>query len=361
MDWIDVSIPLREDMTVFTGEPPFHRERISAIADGAICNISQMALGVHTGTHVDAPIHFVEGGETAEAIALDALIGPAWVVDATAATGRSRPPTSTASTSRRTRFGCSSGRGLRTCGTRQASSRASSRSTQRQRRRSSDAACGRSGSITCRSRRSATRSPRTGSCSRPASSCSRGWTCGTSAPGPVRPAVPATPDRRQRRRAGPRAPPTAGLSGSNRERPDPPGARGHRTVSGSPVSMNVLRPDTMYDDAARERLGALRAGPEGARDRQLRAAVLGGLHLPGHPHRAFGLSLRIPARMERHDDTPPRVDLEDLAVGRGRAVGIGVGQRRAGRPVGGDARAEVVADGLVALGDGPPDAVRRRP
>ena len=46
-----------------------------------------MALGVHTGTHVDAPIHFVEGGATAEAIALDALIGPAWVVDATAATG----------------------------------------------------------------------------------------------------------------------------------------------------------------------------------------------------------------------------------------------------------------------------------
>jgi arylformamidase len=87
MDWIDVSIPLHEDTTVFTGEPPFHRERISAIADGAICNISQMALGVHTGTHVDAPIHFVEGGETAEAIALDALIGPAWVIDATAARG----------------------------------------------------------------------------------------------------------------------------------------------------------------------------------------------------------------------------------------------------------------------------------
>lgn len=87
MDWIDISIPLRDDMTVFAGEPPFRRERISAIVDGAICNLSRMALGVHTGTHVDAPVHFVEGGATAEAIALDALIGPAWVVDATAATG----------------------------------------------------------------------------------------------------------------------------------------------------------------------------------------------------------------------------------------------------------------------------------
>ena len=115
----------------------------------------------------------------------------------------------------------------------------------------------------------------------------------------------------------------------------------------------------MYDDAARELLGALGAGLEGAGHRQLRATVLGRLHLPGHPDRTLGLGLRVPARMERHDDASTRVDLEDLAVGGGRAVGIGVGQRRARRPVGGDARAVVVADGLVALGDGPPDAVGR--
>ena len=86
MDWIDVSIPLEADMTVFAGEARFRRERTSAIADGAICNVSRMALGVHTGTHVDAPLHFIDGAEAAEAIALDALIGPAWVVDATAST-----------------------------------------------------------------------------------------------------------------------------------------------------------------------------------------------------------------------------------------------------------------------------------
>jgi arylformamidase len=87
MDWIDLSIPLHDDMTVFAGEGPFHRERTGAIADGATSNVSRMALGVHTGTHVDAPVHFVEGGATAEAIALDALIGPAWVVDAASETG----------------------------------------------------------------------------------------------------------------------------------------------------------------------------------------------------------------------------------------------------------------------------------
>jgi arylformamidase len=82
MEWIDVSVPLEDGMTVFDGERPFLRERTSAIADGAICNVSRMALGVHTGTHVDAPVHFIDGGDAAEAIALDALIGPAWVVDA---------------------------------------------------------------------------------------------------------------------------------------------------------------------------------------------------------------------------------------------------------------------------------------
>jgi arylformamidase len=85
MDWIDVSVPLHEDMAVFTGDPRFHIERTSSMADGAVCNVSRMDLGVHTGTHVDAPVHFLDGGEGAETIPLDALIGPAWVVDAAAA------------------------------------------------------------------------------------------------------------------------------------------------------------------------------------------------------------------------------------------------------------------------------------
>jgi arylformamidase len=85
MDWIDVSVPLHEDMAVFAGDPKFHIERTSSMADGAVCNVSRMDLGVHTGTHVDAPVHFLDGGGGAETIPLDALIGPAWVVDAAAA------------------------------------------------------------------------------------------------------------------------------------------------------------------------------------------------------------------------------------------------------------------------------------
>jgi len=82
MDWIDISVPLRNQMPVFTGDAPFHIEREQTIAGGDVCNLSTMQLGAHSGTHVDAPIHFIEGGGGAEATPLEALMGPAWVVDA---------------------------------------------------------------------------------------------------------------------------------------------------------------------------------------------------------------------------------------------------------------------------------------
>jgi len=85
MDWIDISVPLHNQMTVFTGDPPFNIERVKSIAGGDVANISSMHLGVHTGTHVDSPIHFIDGGAASETTPLDALIGPAWVVDASSA------------------------------------------------------------------------------------------------------------------------------------------------------------------------------------------------------------------------------------------------------------------------------------
>jgi arylformamidase len=90
MDWIDISVPLRNNMQVFTGDPPFHIERVQTIAGGGVCNLSTMQLGAHSGTHVDAPIHFLEGGAGAQDVPLDALMGPAWVVDAARPAARSR-------------------------------------------------------------------------------------------------------------------------------------------------------------------------------------------------------------------------------------------------------------------------------
>jgi arylformamidase len=81
---IDVSVPIREGMPVYHDNPDVHLERARSIADGDSVNISRLDLGVHTGTHVDAPAHFFEGGAGTETIDPGILIGVAHVVDATA-------------------------------------------------------------------------------------------------------------------------------------------------------------------------------------------------------------------------------------------------------------------------------------
>ena len=49
--------------------------------DGEEANVSRLQAGVHVGTHIDAPLHFVEGGRSVDAIPLKSLIGRAYVVD----------------------------------------------------------------------------------------------------------------------------------------------------------------------------------------------------------------------------------------------------------------------------------------
>ena len=83
MQIFDISVPVRPGMIVYDGDPDVTLERVKAIADGASANVSRLDFGVHTGTHVDAPVHFIDGARGAETIALEALIGPVVVVDAT--------------------------------------------------------------------------------------------------------------------------------------------------------------------------------------------------------------------------------------------------------------------------------------
>ncbi len=85
MELIDVSVPVRPGMVTYPGDPPVSLERVVSIADGGVCNLSKLDFGVHSGTHVDAPVHFIDGAPAAEALPLDLLIGPARVLDLTAA------------------------------------------------------------------------------------------------------------------------------------------------------------------------------------------------------------------------------------------------------------------------------------
>jgi arylformamidase len=79
---LDISVPIKTGMTIFEGDPPVHVELAFTIAGGSVANISRLDMGAHSGTHVDAPVHFIDGAAGAERIPLDALLGPAFVVDA---------------------------------------------------------------------------------------------------------------------------------------------------------------------------------------------------------------------------------------------------------------------------------------
>jgi arylformamidase len=77
---LDISLPIREGMVVWPGDDPFKRHLTFAITRGDACNLSRIETGVHAGTHVDAPCHFLNGAASIEQVDLSAFIGPCRVV-----------------------------------------------------------------------------------------------------------------------------------------------------------------------------------------------------------------------------------------------------------------------------------------
>lgn len=78
--WIDISVPLRSGMAYWPGDPPCTIRRFRSIDKGDKVNISQISMGSHTATHIDAPYHFLRKGTTADNIPLGCLIGPCRVI-----------------------------------------------------------------------------------------------------------------------------------------------------------------------------------------------------------------------------------------------------------------------------------------
>jgi arylformamidase len=79
-EWIDVSVPIHTAMAHWPTDPPIVVERVDDIARGAIANVSMLAMGTHTGTHMDAPVHFIAGGKGIDAMPLGATLGRARVI-----------------------------------------------------------------------------------------------------------------------------------------------------------------------------------------------------------------------------------------------------------------------------------------
>jgi arylformamidase len=78
----DISVPLREGMVTYPGDPVVKMERTASIAGGDKVNLTRMDFGLHSGTHVDAPAHFIEGASGVDSVPLESLVGPCVVVEA---------------------------------------------------------------------------------------------------------------------------------------------------------------------------------------------------------------------------------------------------------------------------------------
>jgi arylformamidase len=78
----DVSLPISGTLVVWPGDPPVHISQPQHLDKGDMATVSRLELGAHTGTHVDAPLHFIRGGSGVDSLDLNVLVGPALVVHA---------------------------------------------------------------------------------------------------------------------------------------------------------------------------------------------------------------------------------------------------------------------------------------
>ncbi len=76
----DITLTVSSDMPVWPGDVPVNLERVESIESGDGANVSRISMSVHTGTHVDAPDHFLNDGQSVEQLPLDILVGRAYVL-----------------------------------------------------------------------------------------------------------------------------------------------------------------------------------------------------------------------------------------------------------------------------------------
>ena len=76
----DLSVPLSAELPTYPGDPGIRIQDWSKLANGDGANVSSLSFGAHTGTHVDAPAHFIDGAKKLESLDLEILIGEAEVV-----------------------------------------------------------------------------------------------------------------------------------------------------------------------------------------------------------------------------------------------------------------------------------------
>ena len=77
----DISLTITPDLPVWPGDPPVKMRRVAKMEAGDLYNVTRLELSAHTGTHVDAPYHFIADGKPVDELSLDVLVGPVQVVE----------------------------------------------------------------------------------------------------------------------------------------------------------------------------------------------------------------------------------------------------------------------------------------
>jgi arylformamidase len=81
MPIFDVTVPVSNELPTWPTDPSVEISDFCSLSAGNGANVSMLNFGAHTGTHVDAPAHFIEGAAKVESLSLDALIGEATVIE----------------------------------------------------------------------------------------------------------------------------------------------------------------------------------------------------------------------------------------------------------------------------------------
>lgn len=80
-EFIDISRSLYEGMPVYPGDTPYSKRQLLGIEKGEVCNLSSFTVSMHGGTHVDAPLHFIDQGMTIDQVELGRFWGKARVLE----------------------------------------------------------------------------------------------------------------------------------------------------------------------------------------------------------------------------------------------------------------------------------------
>ena len=80
MHFYDITVPLSSRTPIYPGDPRFEVQQWKSLDSGDAANVSNLSFGAHTGTHIDAPAHFIRGGAKLDSVSLETLIGEVLVL-----------------------------------------------------------------------------------------------------------------------------------------------------------------------------------------------------------------------------------------------------------------------------------------